>query len=69
MRAVKSVIAFAGKLNRENNNLDESQICLRALMDVNIPKFLRDDLILFKGQLLNIKKINITKIKRNFFSS
>lgn len=49
MRAVKSVIAFAGKLNRENNNLNENQICLRALMDVNVPKFLRDDLILFKG--------------------
>lgn len=49
MRAVKTVIAVAGNLKRENPELDEQQIILRALRDVNVPKFLRDDLELFKG--------------------
>lgn len=49
MRAVKTVIAFAGNLKREQQNLDEFQICLRALKDVNVPKFLKSDLILFEG--------------------
>ncbi|XP_060531534.1 dynein axonemal heavy chain 1-like [Cylas formicarius] len=49
MRAVKTVIAVAGNLKREKPNMDEKQICLRAIRDVNVPKFLKDDLILFDG--------------------
>lgn len=49
MRAVKTVIAVAGNLKRENPEMDEQQIVLRALKDVNVPKFLNDDLKLFKG--------------------
>ncbi|XP_043269180.1 dynein axonemal heavy chain 1-like [Venturia canescens] len=49
MRAVKTVIAVAGNLKREQKHLDEAQICLRALRDVNVPKFLKDDLKLFSG--------------------
>ncbi|XP_026674744.1 dynein heavy chain 1, axonemal-like [Ceratina calcarata] len=49
MRAVKTVIAVAGNLKRENKDLNEQQICLRALRDVNVPKFLKDDLTLFNG--------------------
>ncbi|ERL92012.1 hypothetical protein D910_09334 [Dendroctonus ponderosae] len=49
MRAVKTVISVAGNLKRENPNMDERQICLRALRDVNVPKFLKDDLKLFNG--------------------
>lgn len=52
MRAVKTVIAVAGNLKRENSEMDEQQIVLRALKDVNVPKFLNDDLKLFKGNLL-----------------
>lgn len=50
MRAVKTVIAVAGNLKRERKDLDEQQICLRALRDVNVPKFLKDDLALFNGE-------------------
>lgn len=50
MRAVKTVIAAAGNLRREQKDLKENQICLRALKDVNIPKFLKDDLKLFNGK-------------------
>lgn len=49
MRAVKTVIAVAGNLKRERPNMDERQIVLRALRDVNVPKFLRDDWKLFNG--------------------
>ncbi|XP_023289892.1 dynein heavy chain 1, axonemal [Orussus abietinus] len=49
MRAVKTVIAVAGNLKREQRHLEEQQICLRALRDVNVPKFLKDDLKLFNG--------------------
>ncbi|KAF5270064.1 hypothetical protein FQA39_LY08476 [Lamprigera yunnana] len=49
MRAVKTVIAVAGNWKREKPKMDESQIILRALMDVNVPKFLKDDLVLFYG--------------------
>ncbi|XP_071452908.1 dynein axonemal heavy chain 1-like [Hetaerina americana] len=49
MRAVKTVIAAAGNLKREKPDMDERQIVLRALKDVNVPKFVRDDLKLFTG--------------------
>ncbi|XP_043666184.1 dynein axonemal heavy chain 1-like [Vespula pensylvanica] len=49
MRAVKTVIAVAGNLKRELKDVEEQQICLRALRDVNVPKFLSDDLKLFNG--------------------
>uniref|UniRef100_A0A3B4XH35 Dynein heavy chain hydrolytic ATP-binding dynein motor region domain-containing protein n=1 Tax=Seriola lalandi dorsalis TaxID=1841481 RepID=A0A3B4XH35_SERLL len=48
MRAVKTVISAAGNLKRENPNMNEL-ICLRAIQDVNVPKFLQDDLKLFHG--------------------
>ncbi|RDD38836.1 Dynein heavy chain 1, axonemal [Trichoplax sp. H2] len=49
MRAVKTVISAAGNLKRENQVLNEESIVLRAIRDVNVPKFLMDDLKLFNG--------------------
>ena len=51
MRAVRSVINAAGilKMNPENANNTEDQLLLRALRDVNVPKFLKDDLPLFEN--------------------
>lgn len=47
MRAVKSVLVMAGNLRRENPQLNEEMVLIRAMRDSNIPKFLDDDLPLF----------------------
>ena len=49
MRAVKSVLVMAGNLRRENPQLNEEMVLIRAMRDSNIPKFLDDDLPLFFG--------------------
>ncbi|XP_044299896.1 dynein axonemal heavy chain 6 isoform X2 [Varanus komodoensis] len=49
MRAVKSVLVMAGSLKRENPNLNEDVVLIRALRDSNLPKFLADDALLFSG--------------------
>jgi len=51
MRAVASVINAAGLLfsNPLYANATEAQVLLCALRDVNVPKFLKDDLPLFEN--------------------
>ncbi len=49
MRAVKSVLVMAGTLKRANPTLSEDIVLIRALRDSNVPKFLKDDVILFQA--------------------
>ena len=54
MRAVRSVINAAGLLKKAHMDMNEDQLLLRALRDVNVPKFLKDDLPLFENIILDL---------------
>lgn len=47
MRAVKSILVMAGALKRQSPNENEDIVLIRAMKDANVPKFLREDTILF----------------------
>jgi len=54
MRAVKSVLVMAGALKRASPNQREDITLIAALRDSNIPKFLADDAVLFRGILSDL---------------
>lgn len=49
MRALKAILTAAGNLKRVMLDDKEDVVCLRALMDVNIPKFTVNDVPLFSS--------------------
>ena len=49
LRALKSVLVMAGTLKRSNLELAEDMVLMRALRDMNKPKFVYEDVPLFMG--------------------
>jgi len=49
MRAVNTVIQAAGNLKANYPDMEEDLQMLRAMRDSNLPKFLRDDILLFRA--------------------
>jgi len=49
LRAIKSVLVVAGGFKRDEPNLDERALLMRALRDFNLPKIVAQDLDIFMG--------------------
>jgi dynein heavy chain len=49
MRAVRSVIMLQAFFKKIDPDMNEDQLLLRFLRDINLPKFLKDDLPLFEN--------------------
>ena len=49
LRALKAVLVMAGELKRGSPDLSEDVVLMRALRDMNLPKFVFEDVPLFLG--------------------
>lgn len=54
LRALKSVLVMAGDLKRSAPDLDEDLVLMRALRDMNLPKFVFEDVPLFLGLIQDL---------------
>ncbi|XP_075233788.1 uncharacterized protein LOC142331650 [Lycorma delicatula] len=54
LRTLKSVLVMAGELKRNAPDLEEVVVLMRALRDINLPKFVFDDVPLFLGLIKDL---------------
>jgi dynein heavy chain len=63
LRALKSVLVMAGKLKRDNKETMEDLVLMRALRDMNMPKFVYEDEPLFLGLISDLfPSMDITRV-------
>jgi dynein heavy chain len=65
LRALKSVLVTAGALKRGSPDVPEEDVLMRALRDMNMPKFVKEDEELFKGLLEDLFPGKNTDVKTN----
>ena len=54
LRALKAVLVMAGQLKRGSPDLTEDMVLMRALRDMNLPKFVFEDVPLFLGLISDL---------------
>lgn len=54
MRAVKSVLNASGRIKRDCPDLDETTVMIKAIRDMNLPKFIAEDVILFDNLFMDL---------------
>lgn len=54
MRAIKSVLLASGRIKRDMGDLDETTILIKALRDMNLPKFIAEDVVLFDNLFIDL---------------
>jgi dynein heavy chain len=54
LRALRSVLNMAGQLKRISSKLPENVVLMRALRDMNLPKFIYEDVPLFLGLIKDL---------------
>lgn len=54
LRALKAVLVMAGTIRRENPEYSEERLLMRALRDMNAPKFVFEDVPLFLGLIQDL---------------
>ena len=63
LRALKSVLVMAGRLKRDNKEIKEELVLMRALRDNNMPKFIFEDVPLFLGLISDLfPNMNIQRV-------
>ena len=54
MRAVKSVLNASGRIKRERPDVDEVTVMIKAIRDMNLPKFIAEDVVLFDNLFIDL---------------
>jgi dynein heavy chain len=54
MRAIKSVLNASGRLKREMGDMEEITVMIKAIRDMNLPKFVAEDVILFDNLFIDL---------------
>jgi dynein heavy chain len=48
------VLRALGRVKRENKDMKEVQVTIKALRDMNLPKFISDDVVLFDNLFMDL---------------